>query len=83
MSIFAGWALAGVVAAVIARVLLRRADEIGIEAMLLVSVPVAACVGVLDYWLGVTASQALISQQVLVGIGAFSVLIGFRAYYLR
>lgn len=83
MSIFAGWALAGVVAAVIARVLLRRADEIGIEAMLLISVPVAMCVGGLDYWLGVTSSQALVSQQVLVGIAAFSVLIGFRSYYLR
>lgn len=83
MSILAGWALAGVVAAVLARVLLRRADEIGIETMLLVSVPVATCVGGLDYWLGITAAQALVPQQVLVGLGAFSVLIGFRAYYLR
>lgn len=83
MSILAGWALVGVVAAVIARVLLRRADEIGIETMILVSVPVATCVGALDYWLGVTAAQTLIPQQALVGAGAFSVLIGFRAFYLR
>ena len=83
MSILAGWALAGVVAAVIARVMLRRADEIGIEAMVLVSVPVATCFGALDYWLGVTAAQGLVPQQALVGVGAFSVLVGFRAYYLR
>ncbi len=83
MGILASWALAGVIAAVVARVMLRRADEIGIETMVLVSVPVATCVGALDYWLGVTAVQAFVPQQVLVGLGAFSVLVGFRAYYLR